>query len=57
MYWLVFEVSGTEIRWDWILSKASTTVYGLIIGEFGIVGLWMIIGMFTGVNYQGALPG
>ena len=30
---------------------------GLIIGEFGIVGLWMVIGIFTGVNYQGALPG
>ena len=30
---------------------------GLIIGEFGIVGVWMIIGIFTGVNYQGALPG
>ena len=30
---------------------------GFIIGEFGIVGFWMVIGMFTGVNYQGALPG
>ena len=30
---------------------------GLIIGEFGIVGVWMVLGMFTGVNYQGALPG
>ena len=30
---------------------------GFIVGEFGIVGLWMVIGMFTGVNYQGALPG
>ncbi|RKU13277.1 hypothetical protein C6501_09440 [Candidatus Poribacteria bacterium] len=30
---------------------------GLIVGEFGIVGLWMILGMFTGVNYQNALPG
>ncbi|MCE2399477.1 hypothetical protein J4G08_01175 [Candidatus Poribacteria bacterium] len=30
---------------------------GLIIGEFGIVGAWMVLGMFTGVNYQGALPG
>ncbi len=30
---------------------------GLIIGEFGIVGMWMVIGIFTGVNYQNALPG
>ena len=30
---------------------------GLIIGEFGIVGAWMVLGMFTGVNYQHALPG
>ena len=30
---------------------------GLIVGEFGIVGAWMIIGIFTGVNYQNALPG
>ena len=30
---------------------------GFIVGEFGIVGIWMVIGMFTGVNYQGALPG
>ncbi len=30
---------------------------GLIIGEFGIVGAWMVLGMFTGVNYQNALPG
>ena len=30
---------------------------GLIVGEFGIVGAWMVLGMFTGVNYQGALPG
>ena len=30
---------------------------GLIIGEFGIVGAWMVLGMFTGVNYHGALPG
>ncbi|MDE0636811.1 MAG: hypothetical protein OXI43_13320 [Candidatus Poribacteria bacterium] len=30
---------------------------GLIVGEFGIVGLWMILGMFTSVNYQNALPG
>ena len=30
---------------------------GLVIGEFGIVGFWMVLGMFTGVNYQGALPG
>ncbi len=30
---------------------------GLIIGEFGIVGAWMVLGMVTGVNYHGALPG
>ena len=30
---------------------------GLIVGEFGIVGAWMVLGMFTGVNYQNALPG
>ena len=30
---------------------------GFIVGEFGIVGIWMVLGMFTGVNYQGALPG
>ncbi len=30
---------------------------GLIIGEFGIVGAWMVLGMFTGINYQNALPG
>ncbi len=30
---------------------------GLIVGEFGIVGAWMVLGIFTGVNYQGALPG
>lgn len=30
---------------------------GLIIGEFGIVGAWMVLGIFTGVNYHGALPG
>lgn len=30
---------------------------GLIVGEFGIVGAWMVLGIFTGVNYQNALPG
>ena len=30
---------------------------GLIIGEFGIIGAWMILGIFTGVNYHNALPG
>lgn len=30
---------------------------GLILGEYCIIGLWMIIGMFTGVGYRGALPG
>ena len=30
---------------------------GLIIGEFGSVGMWMVLGIFTGVNYQNALPG
>lgn len=30
---------------------------GLIIGEFGIVGAWMVLGIFTGVNYHNALPG
>ena len=30
---------------------------GLILGEYSIVGLWMVIGMFTGVDYRGALPG
>nr|MBC8232498.1 hypothetical protein [bacterium] len=30
---------------------------GLILGEYSIIGLWMILGMFTGVGYRGALPG
>ncbi|MCG9127540.1 hypothetical protein JT359_08085 [Candidatus Poribacteria bacterium] len=30
---------------------------GLIIGEFGIIGAWMVLGIFTGVNYHNALPG
>jgi len=30
---------------------------GLILGEYCIIGLWMIIGMFTGVGYRNALPG
>ena len=30
---------------------------GLIVGEFGIIGAWMVLGIFTGVNYHNALPG
>jgi len=30
---------------------------GLILGEYCIIGLWMILGMFTEVGYRGALPG
>ena len=30
---------------------------GMILGEYSIIGLWMIIGMFTNVAYRGALPG
>ena len=37
--------------------KLRPLFMGLIIGEFGIVGAWMVIGIFTGVNYQNALPG
>ena len=37
--------------------KLRPLFIGLIIGEFGIVGAWMVIGIFTGVNYQNALPG
>ena len=37
--------------------KLRPLFMGLIVGEFGIVGAWMVIGIFTGVNYQNALPG
>ena len=37
--------------------KLRPLFMGLILGEYGIVGLWMVIGIFTGVDYRGALPG
>ena len=37
--------------------KLRPLFIGLILGEYGMVGLWMVIGMFTGVDYRGALPG
>ena len=37
--------------------KLRPLFMGLILGEYSIVGLWMVIGIFTGVDYRGALPG
>jgi hypothetical protein len=35
--------------------KLRPVAFGLIFGEYVMVGLWMIVGLFTGIGYF-ALP-
>ena len=57
VYRLAIEVYNYEDRRVGSYRKLRPLFMGLILGEYSIVGFWMVIGIFTGVDYRGALPG